>query len=132
MMPRDHGQYLPRPGDFAGVDDVCGEPGVAAVQRLLGVPSAYIWKRICGKIWPRSLYSQARVKHAPVIGHGGEDRMDLVEPHAAERPSVGVGQVEVAHVDPIAVDRLATTCRTEQDVAVGQVYAFVIGMPAPR
>ena len=52
--------------------------------------------------------------------------MHLVEADAADETPVAVHQVQVADLDPITVHGLAAARRTEQDIAVRQVDAFIV------
>ena len=53
--------------------------------------------------------------------------MDLVEGQPAQVAALAVARVQVADLGPPAVHRLHAAGRVEEDVAVGQIDAFVVG-----
>ena len=53
--------------------------------------------------------------------------MDLVVAEAAEEAAVAVARVEVAHLGPPAIHALDAAGGVEDEVAVGQVGALVVG-----
>ena len=56
-----------------------------------------------------------------------EDGVHLIETDSPHKPTVAIHQVQIAHLRPIAVDRLDTPSRTEQDVVVRQQHkAWVV------
>ena len=121
-----------RTWNVARVQDGSREPRVVAVEFRLPRPVGIHLKQRLRIDLAAIVVVPARVQHLAVLGDRGIVRVDLVEAEAPQEAAVGVAGVEIAYLRPPAVDRLHAAARIEQDVAVGQVGALVVGETQSR
>jgi len=127
VMPGGDGDGLVGARDGPRVEQCGGEPGVVAVVLGLGRAVGVHLEQPLGEDLATVAVVPARVEHAAVVGDCWVVVVDLVEGQAAEVPAVSVACVEVADLGPPAVDRLDAAGGVEDDGAIGQVRALVVG-----